>query len=73
LLDSIENISISRGLENVQGSERNFVIWWNCGINVRVVGARYFEGVLFGVKSANKSSRCYYIVKADGTRGFHRL
>ena len=57
----------------MQDSERNFVIWWNCGINVRVVGARYFEGVLFGVKSDNKLSRCYYIVKADGTRGFHLL
>ena len=49
------------------------MIWWNCGINVRVVGARYFEGVLFGVKNDNKSSRCYYIVKVDGTRGFHLL
>jgi len=57
----------------MQGSEGDFVIWWNCAINVRVVGARYFEGVLFGVKSDNKLSRCYYIVKAGGTRGFHRL
>ena len=43
----------------MQGSERNFVIWWNCAINARVVGARYFEGVLFGVKSDNKMRRCY--------------
>ena len=47
----------------MQGSERNFVIWWNCAINVRVVGARYFEGVLFGVKSENKLSRCYLLDK----------
>jgi len=47
----------------VHGSERNFVIWWNCAINVRVVGARYFEGVLFGVKSENKLSRCYLLDK----------
>ena len=47
----------------MQSSERNFVIWWNCAINVRVVGARYFEGVLFGVKSENNLSRCYLLDK----------
>ena len=58
----------------MQGSERNFVIWWNCAINVRVVGARCFEGVLFGLKSENKLSRCYLLdKKADGTHRFHRL
>ena len=47
----------------MHGSERNFVVWWNCAINARVVGARYFEGVLFGFKSENKLSRCYLLDK----------
>ena len=51
----------------MQGSESNFVIWWNCAINARVVGARYFEGVLFGVKSENKLSRCYLLDKKKPT------
>ena len=47
----------------MQGSESNFVIWWNCAINVRVVGVRFFEGVLFGVKSENKLSRCCLFIR----------
>ena len=47
----------------MQGSESDFAFLWNCAINVRVVGARYFEGVLFGVKSENKLSRCYLLDK----------
>ena len=57
----------------MQGSQSDFVIWWNCAINARVVGARYFEEVLFGVKRDNKLSRCCKIKKADGICGFHRL
>ena len=49
----------------MRGSERNFVIWWNCAINVRVVGASCFEGVLFGVKSENKLSGCYLLDKKN--------
>ena len=33
----------------MQGSQSDFVIWWNCQINVRVVG----QGVLKGCSSGS--------------------
>ena len=33
----------------MQGSESNFVIWWNCAINIHVVG----QGVLKGCSSGS--------------------
>ena len=42
----------------MHGSERNFVIWWNCAINVRFVRQDILKGVV-GVKSDNKVRRCY--------------
>ena len=47
----------------MQGSESNFVIWWNCSINVRFSKARYFARVLYGINSENKLSRCYLLDK----------
>ena len=51
----------------MRGSESSFVIWWDCAINVRVVRARCFEGLLFGVKGENKLSRCYLLDKKKPT------
>ena len=34
----------------MQGSESNFVIWWNCRINVLVIG----QGVLKGYSSGSR-------------------